>query len=127
MYDDWVMNGNWHTCVRGHRWSDSDGGPCCEECVGCGDAYDADELDDDGRCENCAYVKCKGCSDKLEQDEVNEQGLCECCQEQVDQVKSASIEELPLFIDELYCSVAEELLKERLSKQEDTTYEQGTV
>lgn len=27
-HDDFIINGRWHKCVCGARYSDSDGGPC---------------------------------------------------------------------------------------------------
>jgi hypothetical protein len=31
-HDDYVINGYWHRCICGERFSDSDGGPCHSEC-----------------------------------------------------------------------------------------------
>jgi hypothetical protein len=36
MLDDHIINGRWHKCCCGGRWSDSDGGPCHVECRECG-------------------------------------------------------------------------------------------
>lgn len=42
-YDDFIVNGSWHTCECGSRWSDSDGGPCCSRCESCGELKKCDE------------------------------------------------------------------------------------
>ena len=49
-YDDWKLNGNWHTCVCGARYSDSDGGPCHWKCEtkGCHNIIDEGDY-----CEEC--------------------------------------------------------------------------
>jgi hypothetical protein len=48
--DDYILNGEWHTCVCGARWSDSDGGPCHSKCDNCGDI-----VDDEAPC-GCAIL-----------------------------------------------------------------------
>lgn len=34
-YDDFIINGHWHRCECGARYSDSDGEPCHYRCANC--------------------------------------------------------------------------------------------
>ena len=52
-YDDWAVNGSWHKCVCGSRWSDSDGGPCHETCPQCGDYLCVEDFDGHEFCPAC--------------------------------------------------------------------------
>jgi hypothetical protein len=47
--EDYIVNGAWHKCVCGEPWSDSDGGPCHEECEKCEECYESGE---DHECKN---------------------------------------------------------------------------
>ena len=114
-YDDWAMNGNWHTCICGARWSDSDGGPCHEECTSCGEACEG--LDEDERCEECALVKCNSCKEKLDKEEINDAGYCEYCQDGIDSAKSSEFKDLPKMLSELEdIPAAMEILRKRLAR-----------
>ena len=57
-YDDWRVNGSWHTCPDcGARWSDSDGGPPCADCALCGahfpDFEELEEINGNLYCKEC--------------------------------------------------------------------------
>ena len=63
-YDDYIINGSWHKCVCGARWSDSDGGPCCYECEICGAIVNVDDQPEEPYDEMC-----KECRDKRIEEE----------------------------------------------------------
>lgn len=58
-YDDWRVNGNWHKCVCGAQWSDSDGGPCHFTCAKCGEVVPCEEGHEkhDDLCYECGEEK----------------------------------------------------------------------
>jgi len=72
--DDYIVNGSWHKCVCGSRWSDSDGEPCHFECE-CGEVVDCTEGfgEDSDMCKACYIAKviddvedCPECGSLLE-------------------------------------------------------------
>ena len=74
-YDDWRINGNWHRCECGARYSDSDGGACHSRCTGCKSLFENEELNDDGMCPACeAQIKAEEeIEDKLLAQEMQEE------------------------------------------------------
>ena len=80
-YDDWKINGSWHRCACGARWSDSDGGPCCKPCTRCENPVKEGD-DENGLCQECAKEpECKGCGDYIPIDKLDKDGFCPECQQ----------------------------------------------
>lgn len=79
-YDDWRVNGEWHLCECGRKWSDSDGGPCHVKCPTCDELSDPSEADDNDLCSKChaESIKevCEYCGEKYED-------YCKCNQSTV--------------------------------------------
>ena len=59
MSDDFIINGRWHKCQCGARWSDSDGGPCHWDCKECGGMIGEDDCSkkDNELCQDCQVKK----------------------------------------------------------------------
>ena len=78
--DDYILNGNWHKCACGARWSDSDGGPCHVKCEDCGELIDSDEVNEDCLCPDCTPIPCSICGEKYIKEDFVIEGVCvDCC------------------------------------------------
>jgi len=96
-----IESGHSHRCPNGHTWYDSDGGPCCSPCEGCGDNYPFDEMEEirgSWYCQDCAEAENAKCLDCLEADGDYKNGLCKTCWDagyadyKMDQMKDDKLE-----------------------------------
>lgn len=95
-YDNWRLNGNWHRCICGARWSDSDGGPCHVKCEDCGAVTHVDDLED-GCCEDCVPMECAGgCGEELPRSSEDwlYEDVCKDCAATLVDIVEAELEEV---------------------------------
>lgn len=80
-------NGSYHRCICGRLYSDSDGG-CCDRCPLCDNIAPAEDIYNNGMCDNCAKVnvdnedRCVICGEEQEEDEFGNDGVCLKCIEE---------------------------------------------
>jgi len=104
-----------HMVIGGEDVYLSDVMPDPSPCKECGEYFNDEQLKY-GYCDDCKGAVCKGCDYEGTRDEMNEDGICGECEDELEQVFTKPLTELPLMMNWMESHAAIYVAKIRLEE-----------